>query len=146
MVDDGARSYSSAQSKTARGRQMGTVNGVMRGSTGRQQATRGQWGSWPLVVAVLLMLGVVASPALRLLDDPDSYWHLAAGQWILAHGQVPLHDPFSHTMPGAPWTAHEWGAEVLFAVVYRLGGWPGLVWLVAAAHAATMAVLTRFLL
>jgi hypothetical protein len=125
---------------------MATVEEAMRSSTARQAATLRPWLSWPMVVAVALMLGVVALPSLHLLDDPDSYWHLAAGQWILAHGQVPLRDPFSHTLPGAPWTAHEWGAEVLFAALYRLGGWPALVGLIAAAYATTMAVLTRFLL
>lgn len=104
------------------------------------------WVSWPWLVASLLLVGVVASPALHLLGDPDTYWHLATGRWILAHGQVPASDSFSHTMPGAPWTAHEWLAEVVFALISRAFGWAGLVVTAAATFACTMGLLARFLL
>jgi hypothetical protein len=51
----------------------------------------------------LLLLAVGA----KLLNDPDTYWHLAVGRWILDHGAVPHSDPFSFTMTGAPWIAKE---------------------------------------
>ena len=38
-------------------------------------------------------------------------------------------------MPGAPWTAHEWLAEVLLAFAFRLGGWSGVALLTGAAVA-----------
>ena len=60
----------------------------------------------------------------RLLNDPDTYWHIAAGRWIFAHREIPAGDPFSFTFQGAPWVAHEWLAELLFALAWRAGGWP----------------------
>src|SRR3954451_16082475 len=103
--------------------------------------------SWPLVVAfiaVLIVLGFL--PPTTLLSDPDTFWHIAAGRWILEHGTVPLSDPFSHSMPGAPWMAHEWLSEVVIAMSYRLGGWAGPVVVATLAFNATVAYLMRFLL
>ena len=44
------------------------------------------------VYALLLMLGP------RLLNDPDSFSHIAVGRWIMAHGAVPATDPFSFSI------------------------------------------------
>lgn len=64
----------------------------------------------------------------RLLST-DTWWHLAAGKWILENLAVPQRDFFSWTMPGADWTAHEWGFEALAALAWRAGP-PGL-WLLS---------------
>ncbi|HET7594101.1 MAG TPA: hypothetical protein VFK49_01545 [Stellaceae bacterium] len=86
------------------------------------------------------------SAALAVLKDPDTYLHIAAGQWVIAHAALPVRDPFSHTMAGAPWIPHEWLSEVLLAGVYALAGWPGLVLLTALCFAGALALLTRALL
>lgn len=99
--------------------------------------------SWPLMAGVATFLLVIFLPG--SLSDCDTYWHIAAGQWMLEHHQVPTHDPFSFSMPGAAWVAHEWGAELLFALIYGLWGWPGLMLLIATAHGLTVGYLTRFL-
>lgn len=69
----------------------------------------------------------------RLLRDPDCHFHVAAGRWMIARRALPEGDVFSHTRAGAPWTAHEWLAEILFAVAHDLGGWSLVVALTAAA-------------
>lgn len=101
--------------------------------------------SWPIIVGCLTYLGLLANGK-DLLGDPDTYWHVAAGRWILDHGAIPFQDPFSHTMRGAPWTAHEWLSEVIIALAHQAGGWTGVVALTALAFASTLAILTRFLL
>lgn len=83
---------------------------------------------------------------MALLHDPDTYLHIAAGRWMLAHLDLPVHDPFSHSLAGATWVPHEWLAEVVLALVYSAGEWSGLVLLSAACFAASMALLTSFLL
>jgi hypothetical protein len=93
-----------------------------------------------VVYVLLLTLGR------RLLNDPDSYSHIAVGRWILAHGTMPASDPFSFSMHGAPWIAFEWLSEVIYAAVYALSGWAGVVVLAAAAIALAVGLLTRFLL
>jgi len=79
------------------------------------------------------------------LDDGDTGWHLATGAWILAHGAVPVTDPFSFTAAGRAWVAHEWLSEVAMHLAYRLGGWSGLVLLFATAVAALYAIVALHL-
>jgi len=101
--------------------------------------------SWPLIIGSLTYLGFLAYGNL-LLGDPDTYWHIAAGRWIIEHATIPVHDPFSHTMRGSPWTAHEWLAEVMLSLAHQAFDWAGVIALTAAAFAGAMAILTRFLL
>jgi hypothetical protein len=101
--------------------------------------------SWPLIVGLAVFVRALAQPT-ALLNDPDTYLHIAAGRWMLAHMALPVHDPFSHSLAGAAWVPHEWLAELVLAAVYDAAGWSGLVLLTAAAFAASLALLTRFLL
>ena len=96
-------------------------------------------------IFVLLALALALAAPGKLLGDPDTYWHIAAGQWMLAHGTVPRADPFSFSMPGAPWVAHEWLSELGFALAWRVGGWGGVALLAAAAAALAMGNLARHL-
>jgi hypothetical protein len=100
--------------------------------------------SWPLLLGIAaLLLPVCMGWGLR---DPDPYWQIVAGEWMLDHHRIPTWDLFSYTMPGAPSTTQEWGAEIIVAMVYRLAGWSGLVFLAAAILAVTLAYVARFLL
>lgn len=104
--------------------------------------------SLPLLVAsygylVALYRGGILDVALA---DGDTYWHIAAGRWIIEHRAIPFADPFSHSMSGMPWTAHEWLAEVLLALVYSALGWAGVVALTGLCFAAALGLLARGLL
>jgi hypothetical protein len=94
----------------------------------------------------LAAFGRALAQPTALLNDPDTYLHIAAGGWILAHFALPVRDPFSHSLAGASWVRHEWLSEVVLAAVYRAAGWSGLVLLGAACFGATVVILTRFLL
>src|SRR5690348_6170167 len=87
--------------------------------------------SLPLLLG-LAMFGRLLAECMSLLNDPDTYLHIAAGRWMLAHAALPVHDPFSHSMPGADWLASEWLAEIIFAAVYDHTGWSGVILLTAA--------------
>src|SRR5215472_5524421 len=67
-----------------------------------------------------------------LLADGDTGWHVITGQNILKTFAVPRADPYSHTMNGAPWFAHEWLADVIFALIHGVMGLNGPVLLSAA--------------
>jgi hypothetical protein len=99
----------------------------------------------PCLVAAGVYLLLLALGS-RLLADPDTYWQIALGDWIIAHHQVPHVDTFSSTLAGAPWISSQWLAQVLFAQVYAAAGWAGVVVLSAVAIAAAQGLLTRFLL
>ena len=101
--------------------------------------------SWPLIAGLVFFVRALAQP-MAVLNDPDTYLHIAAGRWMLAHGALPVHDPFSHSLARATWMPHEWLAEIVLAAVYDLAGWSGLVLLTAASFAVGVGLLTRFLL
>jgi hypothetical protein len=100
--------------------------------------------SLPAIVGVVIFIGGMLSTG--VLNDADTYWHVAVGRWILANGAIPTADPFSHSMPGKAWTAHEWLSEIVMFGVYRAAGWNGLQTLVSATFGLTAAYITRFLL
>lgn len=80
-----------------------------------------------LAVALPALAALIAS-----LASVDLTYHLRAGADILAGGGIPTTDTWTFTAPGAPWTDQQWGAQVILAAVYQLGGWTGLVVLRAA--------------
>ncbi len=87
------------------------------------------------LAAIAVFLFTLAAFAPQVLGDGDTWSHVATGEWIIAHGATPRADPFSHSMSGAPWTAHEWLSEVLLALAFRAGGWSGVVLMTGAAVA-----------
>jgi hypothetical protein len=97
----------------------------------------------PLALGILVYVAVLFAPP--LLGDGDTYWHIASGDWMIAHLAVPHADPFSYTMRGRPWTAHEWLAELAMALVFRGAGWAGVVMLFAGAAALAAALMLHHL-
>jgi hypothetical protein len=73
------------------------------------------------VLLVAAFLAVFAA-CVDVLHDPDLFWHLRLGQWILDTHSVPHAELFSFSAAGNAMTAHEWGSEVAFALLDRLGG------------------------
>jgi hypothetical protein len=74
----------------------------------------------------------------HVLGDGGTWSHVA-DEWIIAHRSVPRAGPFSHSIAGESWTAHEWLSEVLLSLPFRLGGWSGVLLLTRAP--ATLAAL-----
>ncbi|MBA2589760.1 MAG: hypothetical protein H0U98_14175 [Alphaproteobacteria bacterium] len=92
--------------------------------------------------AALAAFGLaVLSPG--LLNDGDTYWHIRAGEWMIAHRAVLRADVFSYTVAGAPWHTQEWLAEIAMALGWR-SGWSGIHLLFAAAAALTAGVTAWF--
>ena len=98
------------------------------------------WVGIGVYTLVLLLLGAPV-----LLNDFDTYWQIAVGQWILDHHAVPRVDIYSFTKAGEPWMSSSWLAQVLYATSYNLAGWTGPVVLAASSIAATFALLTHIL-
>ena len=78
------------------------------------------------VFLAVLFLGLFAMAA-RNVEDPDVWWHLKTGQYIVEHKSVPHTDPFSFTRAGQPWVAHEWLTDLLLYETQRTLGWGGLI-------------------
>ncbi|MBZ5637576.1 MAG: hypothetical protein LAO51_02340 [Acidobacteriia bacterium] len=75
------------------------------------------------------------------LVDLDIFYHLAVGEWILDHREIPHTGLFSATRGDAPWVDNEWGFEVVAASVHRRMGVRGLVLLSAFLPTLAAAVL-----
>src|SRR5215469_72106 len=77
--------------------------------------------SWPLIAGLAAFIRALAQP-MAPLNDPDTYLHIAAGRWMLAHAALPVHDPFWHSLAGATWVPLEIaGRAVLDADRGKLG-------------------------
>jgi hypothetical protein len=83
-------------------------------------------GSNRVFFAAILFLGLLAMTA-RPATDPDLWWHLRTGQWIVNTGHIPHADPFSFTREGSPWVSHEWLSEVIFYGLWKLAGPSALI-------------------
>ena len=130
-------------SDTAAGRE-----GDAFAAPGGRTATASGWQrlvpSLPLIVG-LATFGRLLAQRMALLNDPDTYLHIAAGNWILMHRALPAHDPFSHSMPGATWHSAEWLAQIVLAATYDRFGWGGVILVAAAGVSLGVTVLTHFL-
>ncbi len=69
--------------------------------------------------------------------DPDVWWHLAVGNWIVQHRAVPHTGILSRTAANRPWMAYSWGYEVLLSRAYA---WFGLLGMGLYGVVLTMAV------
>ncbi len=54
--------------------------------------------------------------------DPDFGWHLATGNHILTSG-IPRKGIFSYTAVNHSWIDHEWGNDLILAILYNIGGY-----------------------
>ncbi len=58
--------------------------------------------------------------------DPDIWWHLRDGEYLLTNIRFPRMDMYSFTVSGQPWMDHEWLAEVAYYLAWRAFGLAGV--------------------
>src|SRR6476469_872361 len=75
-----------------------------------------------LAVGLPVLAAVLAQPS-----TVDLAYQLRAGNEILAARALPTVDTWTFTAAGQPWVDQQWGAQVILAAVYNVGGWTGLV-------------------
>ena len=78
---------------------------------------------WRFLVVALPVL----SALLATLQSVDLTYQIRAGHEILSTGRIPTVDTWTFTANGQPWFDQQWGAQVIFALIERVGGWTGLV-------------------
>jgi len=67
-----------------------------------------------MIVILALFVGSV--------QDPDFWWHIRIGRWMVDNGRLPSTDIFTYTVPNHVWTDHEYLTEILMWLVYsRMG-------------------------
>jgi hypothetical protein len=98
-------------------------------------------GNAIVLLVFALLVPFVLGGSSTIFDDGDVSWHVAAGRWMIEHGQIPMTDPFSFPAFGHRWIAHEWLGEAVMGAAYNLAGFTGLALLVVLALSALMLVL-----
>ncbi len=88
-----------------------------------------------LALGGLCLLGLFSNE----ISDTDFWWHLKTGQFVLQRRALPVPDVFSYTADlGRPAYSgeekvryfnltHEWLAQAVWYVIYRIGGFPAVV-------------------
>ena len=87
---------------------------------------------WMIGVLALLALGLTVRAGTRPVGDPDIWWHLKTGQYLLNGGHFSGPDPW---VPFAtrPFVLTQWLPEVVAQKAYEIAGLPGVAWLRTAA-------------
>jgi hypothetical protein len=89
-----------------------------------------------LAFVALFVVLLLALP----LTDPDYFWHLKAGEYIVSHRALPAGDIFSLTHAGQPWVLHEWLFETALFATFASWGASGVTLLTALFVMATLGV------
>lgn len=89
-----------------------------------------------LAFVALSVLLLLALP----LNDPDYFWHLKAGEYIVTHRALPAGDIFSLTHAGQPWVLHEWLFEAVLFTAFAMRGAVGVTLLATLLIMATLGV------
>ncbi len=111
----------------------------------------------PLKIAKVLFLAFVFLFVFGLFSveirDPDFWWHLKTGEYIVQHGEIPKTDPFAYTsLPKDPINPESkrigfilsqyWLAQVFFFQVFTYAGLQGII--IMRALILTMIILLLF--
>ena len=94
-----------------------------------------------LPIALLFFVLIVV--ACLMPAQNDTWWLLRTGEEMWQSGRVMLRDEFTHTVTGQFWLNHEWGAQLLFYGLYRIGGLPLLTAFCAAAVISAWWIVSR---
>ena len=110
-----------------------------RQTAGATVGTIAQIRSLQLSSLTLFLAGIggIAFKKKFFVIDPDIWWHLKVGDWIIDHVALPHVGILSRTAANRPWVAYSWGYEVLLSRAYA---WFGLVGIGVFGGLLTVAV------
>lgn len=75
------------------------------------------------VLLIAPYYSIVSSPA---MIDPDIWWHIGVGDWIVANASLPRVGILSQHLERS-WVAYSWGFDVMVSTVHRVQGLPGII-------------------
>lgn len=73
-----------------------------------------------LAFVLVMLIGIALS--MKSIREPDLWWQLRTGEWMLDNHQVTKTDVFSFSYEGTPWVNVKWGYEILQAWISKSGG------------------------
>lgn len=84
----------------------------------------------------VLLVGFIS--CIKIIYEPDVWWQIRTGQWIIENKMVPKTDIFSFTFLDEPWINVKWIAEVLMAFIADS---LGAEWLILLQVICTLTIL-----
>ncbi len=95
------------------------------------------------IVGVVALFGwyLVRTDSFFSVEDPDVWWHMRSGEWILQHHRLPVTDPFSITGASKTWIAYSWPFGVIIDVIAKQWDLWGIVAYTIAAWIVLIAAL-----
>ena len=109
---------------------------VVAGTDAGTGADRAWLARIPLAIGLAATLAIAIRPA----NDPDLWWHLATGRYIVGTGAIPREDVFSFTAAGHRWVTHEWLSDLMLYGGFRWLGLNGLALVFAAIITGSVAL------
>jgi len=98
----------------------------------------------------IVFLSIVFLSFYSKIWDPDFFWHLNTGRWIVEHRSLPDHDPFSINTPllsGEDFFLRSyWAAQVFYYFIYKTLGLNGFAAVKALSFVSLFVVLVALLL
>lgn len=89
-------------------------------------------------IAVAAFFALVVLPRATLpMADGDAWWHIHAGEEILATGTVPTTNTWTIAGEGFRWISQDWLSNVGMALLFNAGQW-GVAWLSLAFAVAVV--------
>ncbi len=113
------------------------------GAIGRALAGPGEPSAEPRWLVPALAVFAIASTVklgVRAVSDPDAWWHLKTGAYLLSHWQFNGPDPWV-PFSSRPFVLTQWLPEVVAQKGYQLFGLPAVAWLRCAAMLALISAL-----
>ncbi len=99
--------------------------------------------SIPFIVIACLFAYRAPSLAGAGITDPDYYWHVSYGEWIINHGRLPTEDFWSWTFNGHTYRLTQWLGEVCMGLADQMAGYLGTSILASLLVTMTMAASYR---
>ncbi len=106
------------------------VPGLIAQETSFTSSLKGLCLSARQLLVVMFFLLIFACAA-RPITDPDFWWHLKTGQYLVESRSIPATDMFSTFHTGKEWVTHEWLSQLFIYGAYELVGFGGLIVLFA---------------
>jgi hypothetical protein len=90
---------------------------------------------WLVPAVAVFAVASTVKFGIRPVSDPDAWWHLKTGAYVLSHGSFDGPDPWV-PFSSRPFVLTQWLPEVVAQKGYELFGLPAVAWLRCAAMLA----------
>ena len=117
-----------------------TTEGVDQAARGSQAKPRDHDPRWLVPALALFTIAATVKLGIRQVSDPDTWWHLKTGAYVLSGGSFNGPDPWV-PFSSRPFVLTQWLPEVVAQKGYALFGLPAVAWLRAVAMLALISAL-----